>query len=375
MKKILFLIPTLKCGGAEKVLLEIVNNLPQYDFDITVQTIYDIGVFKNYLCKNVEYKTIVKKPHSFFGWIHTQLIQHIFSTRLIYNLYIKNNYDIEVAFLEGIASKIISDSSNKQALKIAWVHIDLMASFGSVKNYKNFNQNRECYKKFDKIACVSESVKEKFIERFGDTSNKIETIYNIIDDYHIIKLGCEPIQEYKHDFPIIVSCGRLTSQKGFDRLLHIHKKLLNEGLKHYLWIVGDGQLREQFISNIHDNEIEETTTLWGFQSNPYKFISKADLFVCSSISEGYSLVVTESVVLGVPAISTDVAGLKEPFDCPRCYKIVDNNEEALYFCIKEILTNKNELNYAKEYTKKIASNFSKEKYLNTIINFLGEKNE
>ena len=372
MTKILFLINTLTGGGAEKVLTDLVNSLPN-KYDITVQTVDNSGLYINQLNKNIHYKTINNKK-GLLRKIFNRFLTFNLHAKWVYSKYVKGDYDIEVAFLEGLPTKILSASTNTKAKKIAWVHIDLMDYFGSNAVYKNCEEHKKAYEQFDKIACVSDAVKEKFIERFGnDTSEKLETVYNIVLDENIKEKGEELLENVSHDYPILVSCGRLCEQKGFDRLLHIHKKLLDENIRHYLWIVGEGNMRSQFENYIKKNNLQDTVTLWGFQSNPYKYIKNADLFVCSSVAEGYSMVITESAVLGTPIIATDVAGVKEPKDHPRCYKITENDEDSLYIAVKEILSDEEELKKAKDYTVSISKYFNRDALLENIVNFLGEK--
>lgn len=368
--KILFLINTLRGGGAERALIDLVNNLPNDQYDITVHTIDNSGVYIDQLNQNVHYKTVNNK-RGLMRKIFNYLLTFKLSAKWIYTTYIKSDYDVEIAFLEGLPTKIIAASTNCKAKKIAWVHTDLMNYFESSAVYKNSEKNKNAYQNFDEIACVSEDCKRKFIERFGDFGDKLQTVYNIVLDDNIRNKGSEKIDDVKHDYPIVISCGRLCEQKGFDRLLRIHKKLLDDGIKHYLWIVGDGNLRSQFENYIKENSISETVTMWGFQSNPYKYIKNADLFVCSSIAEGYSTVVTESVVLGIPVLSTNVAGANEPKQNPRCYKIVDNNEESLYEGLKLMLSDASELEKAKCYTNEINMTFKKDIYLKKIKEFIG----
>lgn len=366
MIRILFLINTLRGGGAEKTLINLVNNLPGNQYDITVQTIDNSGVYISQLNSNIHYKTINNKK-GFIRKVFNHILTFNLSAKWIYNTFIKSDYDVEIAFMEGLPTKIISASTNQKTTKIAWVHTDLMNYFDSSAVYKNVEENKKAYQKFDKIACVSEDCKRKFIERFGDFGDKLQTVYNVILDDDIRKKGNEKLDGIKHDYPIVISCGRLCEQKGFDRLLRVHKKLIDGGIKHYLWIVGDGNLRSDFENYIKENNISDTVFMWGFQPNPYKYMKNADLFVCSSVAEGYSTVVTESVVLGIPVLSTNVAGANEPKENPRSYRVVENNEESLYEGLKLILTNPKELEKAKQYTKNISKAFTKEKYLCEII--------
>ena len=123
-KRILFLINTLNGGGAEKVLVDTVNNINPDKFDVTLCTLSDRGIYQNSLKEHVNYKSIdgifknkiIKKFFRLF-------IFRLLSDKYIYRLFIKDNYDVEIAFLEGKPTKILSYSNNSN--KIAWVHLDM----------------------------------------------------------------------------------------------------------------------------------------------------------------------------------------------------------------------------------------------------------
>lgn len=350
--KILFLINTLNGGGAEKVLVDTVNNLDSEKYDITVQTIYDVGVFKNKLSDKVRYKSIIRSKNNIAKRIYSKILLSVLGVKFVYNHFIRSQYDYEIAFLEGLPTKVISKSTNKHCKKYAWIHTDLISNPNSLNAYGCEFNEREAYKSFDKIFCVSDSVRRSFNEKYG-MNDKSVTVYNIIDDKAIEEAGGEPVDLPVCTQPIIVSVGRLTKPKGYERLLRIHKRLIDEGYSHSLLIIGDGEQRSMLESYVKENHLDQTVFLLGFQINPHKFIKQCDLFVCSSIAEGYSTVVSESVLCGVPVLSTDVAGSLEPIEAPRCSIVVENSEQALYEGIKNILENPEKLKLYKDGLKEI----------------------
>ena len=139
-------------------------------------------------------------------------------------------------------------------------------------------------------------------------------------------------------------------QKGYDRLLKIHKELLEEGYKYSLYILGQGSERKRLGEYIKNNNIKEYTYLLGYDENPYKFLKNSDFFVCSSYREGYSTAVTEATILGIPVITTLCSGMNEILDNGKYGIIVDNNEKALKEAIKNFLDNPKEI----EKYKKLA---------------------
>lgn len=342
MKKILFLIETMNGGGAERVLTDLVNNLDPQKYDITIQTIWNEGLYLNQLNSNIHHKSVLKSKlsdrTSFFLSI---LYFIILSPKWVYNKFIKDEYDIEIAFLEGISTKYIGASTNKKAKKYAWVHIDLF-NFFYIKNiFFSTKKAKKCYCKFDKILCVSNTVKSNFYKRFGLKEN-VEVVYNVVDDQSIVEKAQQIPEDLSEDTDNrfkIITVGRLTKQKGYDRLLRVHSKLIEDGFDYTLWIIGEGEDRGYLESIIKDKGIQDSTKLFGFKSNPYPYIKYCDLFVCSSLAEGFSLVVAESLILGVPVLSTNCAGPNELLNNGEFGLLVDNNENSLYEGLKKILNN------------------------------------
>lgn len=351
MKKVLFLINTLGGGGAEKVLIDTVNNLNSEKYDITVQTIYDIGVYKSKLPANIKYKSIIYCKNSFLRRVISKLLFSVLGEQFVYNRFVRGEYDYEIAFLEGLSTKILSRSSSTTCKKFAWIHTDLITNPNSFRVYGSEAKEGKAYRCFDRIFCVSDSVREAFNRKYGMKDHSV-TVYNIIDEQAIIKASKECVDFPVCTKPMLISVGRLTKPKGYERLLRVHKRLIDEGYTHSLFIVGDGEKREVLESYIQDNNLNQTAFLLGFQSNPYKFVKNCDWFICSSIAEGYSTVVSESVLCGTPVLSTDVSGSNEPIENPRCSVIVENSEEALYIGIKGILEHPEKLEFYREKLKK-----------------------
>lgn len=382
MKKVLFLIHTLGGGGAEKVLVNLVNNLDSSKYDITVMTVVDVGELRSCLNDNIKYKTTIKiknkkaknfdsdsksKSGSLLGTggklkktlakFYANIWKYI-PTKLFYKIFIKEKYDVEISFLEGICAKIISSSSNKNSKKYAWIHVDLIKQKKSDGVFKNINEAIDTYKKFDNIVCVSKVVKSQFEKKYGIDSNKVIVKYNSIDKNDILFKSTEKILDYEKEknFVTICSVGRLNAQKAYDRLLRITKRLKNEGYKIKLFIIGEGTSKNSLEEYIHENNLSSDIKLIGFKNNPYPYMKLCDLFVCSSIAEGFSTVVSEAIVLGKVIVTTDCSGMKEMLGENNEYGVVtDNDEDSLYMGIKYLLDNKEKYNY---YQEKIIERFN-----------------
>lgn len=357
MKKILFAVHTLQVGGAERVLLNILKNIDKDKYDITVLALVNDGIYIEELkkIKEIHYKYIFnpfckqrKESETTFLYkmgrklvsqiwkIYLFLIKHF--PRMLYKKGIKEKYDVEIAFLEGKVSKIIANSTNHDSKKIAWIHTDIHNESRN-KVFKSNEEEKECYKKFDKIICVSEEVKKRFIKKTGIHENVYVQI-NPIPSKEIIEKAKEPIEEVLSRNGYVVSTvGRLVKEKGYDRLLEVHRRLIIEGITHTLWIIGDGEEKKNLESYIKKNNLEQTVNLLGFKENPYKYVKNSDIFVCSSRVEGLSSAVLEATILEKVIVSTDCPGAKEILGSDgQAALIVKNSTEGLYNGLKQILT-------------------------------------
>ena len=344
MIKILFFIETLEGGGAEKVLRNLVNNMDQTKFDITVQTVWPCTA-KKYLAEGIRYKSMYSARNS----ANETRCRIEAETGLAYRLHIKDNYDIECAYLEAGTTKIMAASTNKKARKLAWVHCDLKKAISDTAAF--VKKTRPYYAKFDKVICVSENVKDSFVELFGDTV-PAEVIYNTIDDAEIRSKAELPLPEnVEKRRTTVLAVGTMYGPKNFIRLLKTHKQLLSEEIEHDLWIIGEGPDREKLEAFVEENGISDSVFMPGFQQNPYPFIREADLLVCSSNYEGFSTFITEGMILGRAVVTTECSGMREILGDSE-YGLITENDDGAFLCgVREMLTNE-ALRY--EYSGKAA---------------------
>lgn len=351
--KLLFLIESLSGGGAEKVLSVLLKHIDKTKFDITLCTIVDTGIYAAEVRKYVKYTSVLGNPQKkgLLGKILYKilylLIYKILPSQLIYTLFIPKGNDIEIAFVEGFCTKILSHSTNKKAQKIAWVHTDLINNHWITSVYKNKQEEKKSYQRYDKIIGVSNTATNA-IKQLYNVNNAI-TLYNPIESDNIRKRANEPITlPPKAQAVRMVTVGRFVSQKAYDRLLRVIKHLYEGGYSIELWILGDGEQRPILEEYINTYSLSKIVTLWGFQKNPYPYLQNSDIFVCSSISEGYSTAVTEALILELPVITTACSGMNELLINGKCGLITENSENGLYSGIKHILDNPNLLTSYKQ---------------------------
>ena len=362
MKNILFFIPSLMDGGAEKVLVNLVNNMDKRKYQITILTIVDCGVNKQFLDKSIKYESIFKRY--FKG---SSILLKILSKKYIYNKYIGNKYDIVISYLEGITSRIVS-SAPVNIKKICWIHTEINNYKMLTCGFRSKKEAVESYGGFDKIICVSQSVKIAF-EDITKIKVPIDVLYNTNETEKIKESSLEEIDDVNLDDNVynLCSVGKIIESKGFDRLARIHKRLLEDGIKNHIYILGKGPDEEKINKYLIKEDIKDTFTFLGYKKNPYKYISKCDLYVCASKKEGFSTAVTESLLVGVPVITTKCAGMEELLGANNQYGIVvENDEDSLYNCLNSILKDKSLLSFYKEMAIKRGDKFSREKTVKAV---------
>lgn len=375
MKSILFLCESLGIGGAERALYTLLTHINKKRFKITVCTLCDTGYYSTLIKQipNIQYKCILipkeKGIEKFIYKLKYRLIYHILSANLIYKLFIPKFHNIEIAFCEGFATKILSSSNNKKCRRIAWVHTDLLLNNWPVYIgiFKNNNAEIKAYNKFHHIIGVSNSVSNNLAKILSRKDN-ISTIYNIIDEIEINHKSLHDKDIIFDESKInIVSVGRLAKVKGYDRLIKICSRLIIEDkLNISLTIVGGGNEYHSLHNLITELEVEKYIKLVGNQDNPYPYIKMADLYVCPSYQEGYNIALAEAIILERPCVSTNCSGPDEILGNGKYGCLVDNNEEKLYSCLKWLVTNPNKLSKLQYMAKQRKGFFDSKKSTNQI---------
>lgn len=176
MKKIMFMTNTLYGGGAEKVLQTILKNLDYGKYDVTLYSMHREPLDPEKYPPNLKYRAVfdaysghshlIRFLHAQYARIRGKCFQ-ILPSGIFYRLFIRGQYDVEVAFIEGESTKIIAGSPNKKSKKLAWVHVDLETNPWTDFLYKNRLDESLHYQRFDQIVCVSNEVKKAFVRKYG----------------------------------------------------------------------------------------------------------------------------------------------------------------------------------------------------------------
>ena len=345
-QNVLFFIESLAGGGAEKVLSTLVQHLDKSKFDVTVCVVSGGGRYEDEVKQCCNYKALLNIPSSpierAIYKIKHHLIYKWLPMWLVYMLFVPKGNDVEVAFVEGFATKLMAASTNEKARKVAWVHIDLHRFHWTKEVFHSHKEEEDAYNCYDAIVVVSKTAEDAIQQEFNLTV-PVQTIYNPVDCASILGLS----EQKKYIIPRshacrLVSVGRFSKQKAYMRLLSIVKRLRDEGYDIELWLLGDGTEKEAMQEFVSNNNLKDVVTFFGFLSNPYQYLVQGDLFVCSSISEGFSTAITEALILGLPVVSTEVSGVREQLN-NGCGIVTENNEDSLFDGVKYLVTHMDEL--------------------------------
>jgi len=365
-------------GGAERVVSILLNNLSRENREFFLIVLedkfyydlpYDVKVFK--LFKNLE--------------SNSQKFLVLFSgARFLKKIVQENNIDIVVSFLgRSNYINIMAKSAGHKAYISERVDPSQMHSFGGTGIINKIFTKR-LYKKADLIFTNSLGTKESLSRDFGVDSNKIKVIYNLIDLEKIQNLchnNLEP--EYQEIFkhPVIINIGRLTKQKGQEYLIRAFKQIReregNGGLtpaslrgsdprQAKLVILGEGELEKDLKNLTEKLGLENDVFFLGWQKNPFRFLSRAKVFVLSSLWEGLPNTLIEALACGCPAVSTDCpSGPNEIIDNEKNgFLIPVKDEKALSQAIIKILRNPDLANQFSRGGEKKARDFSIENIIN-----------
>ena len=296
----------------------------------------------------------------------------LWSSVRLHRWLIKEHYDIEVAYLEGPCARIISGCPDLSTKLISWIHIEQHTKSRVAASFRNYHEAEVCYNRFDKIVCVSETVRQDFTSLIKLKKNPCVK-YNTNESEEIIRLSMEPVEDVNFcvsDIKLII-VGKLLKVKGVDRILRIVYKLKEQSYPIHLYILGIGEEESNLKKYVREHELETDVDFMGYQTNPYKYISKCDLFVCASYAEGFSTATTEALIVGTPVCTVEVSGMKEMLGENNEFGIVTkNDDEALYKGIKSLLDDKKLLHHYKVRAEERGKIFSTEKTVRDVEEML-----
>ncbi len=336
-------------------------------YDVSIIALFGGGVNEQFLKSEVKYKAVF--PRMIPGNSH---IMKIFTPQKLHDYCVREHYDIEVSYLEGVSARIISGCRNERVKLVSWIHVEQHTLKKLAYPFRNKKEARKCYERFDQTVCVSEFVKSDFC-KILNYQKPVTVLYNTVESDKIRQAASESVDKLLDKGVIkLIAVGTLKKSKGYIRLLKIIQKLKYKFPIH-LYILGIGPMENEIKKYLRENDMEGVVTLLGYKTNPYKYIANCDLFVCASFAEGFSTAVTEALILGVPICTVNVSGMKELLGENNEYGIVTSNDErSLYNGIKQILSNKEQLRYYTQQARKRGEFFDTHKTVEAVERMLEE---
>ena len=319
--KVLVLHGHLSMGGEERVLLNVLKNLVELNYDVDLLITWNHGennLFENEIPEKVNYKFLFDNYNG-----KNKLIKEIYRIRAkatylkkVEKIIKEKKYDVVIDY----SSNLLKYNNFDIKMPVfAWIHFSL--TFGEKLSADKIEKYKKQYKKYDKILAICDTMRDEFVEILGMDKNKVELVYNPIDLEAIRKKAENIDKKYenylKQDYFLQVS--RLTEQKQPEHLVDIYYKLKQRGIKEKLYFIGNGEKVELIKQKIKEYKLEDDVILLGQIENPYPFFKNAKLFVHTGKYEGLPTVLLESLAFGTPVVA---------YDCPTGPKdILGKNSE------------------------------------------------
>ena len=295
--KVLFILPDLEPGGAQRVIITIFKRISREYFDPHLLIINSKGPMRNLLKDDL-------KIHKLGNRRVRDSIFHI----IRYSHSIRPDVIIStLGHLNLVMSLIKKFLPRKTILLVREANTPSMSLKYTSNPSLYFSLYRLLYHLSDGIICNSYYMKKDMEELFPRTKAKTVLLRNPVDTRWIREMSGEFTQDYPDGVFRLVSVGMLSYQKGFDRILKVLDLALKKVPDLHLTIVGGGIYLYELKRLVHNYGIGSKVTLTGYQTNPYPYIKGAHLFVSGSRWEGMPNAVLESLACGTPVIA---------FDCP-----------------------------------------------------------
>lgn len=339
-KKILIINEFVFAGGIESVMHNFAEYLCRAGYDVTIFTQFREKDFYSAYPKNIKYKYYYRfrfKKYNLFSRIVNKFI------RAVKGIMFLKRYDCVVAMKEG-NSTITALNFKKVKKKIAWIHTDYNSLRWTRSIFGSDEAERKILSLFDHTVCVTKAVQDSLIATIGDPGNTIVK-YNPVDIERIKRLSEEKCDLQKTvGKKLFVTVGRIEEVKGYVELVDSISSMRDKNFE--LWIIGGGEDnyggRSEYYKKLKDkiayNGLSDVVKLLGRKENPYTYLKQADFFICSSKSESFNLAVQESLVLGVPVITTNCPGVVELLDAEVC--IVVNEIQQISEVIQKAVEDK-----------------------------------
>lgn len=341
MKKILFVMYDMTSGGAEKSLVNLLNELNPDEFEISLLLFNRKGI---YLHQIPSYVKMIKAPYALTGLFNNTDLKQVryypvylykIATNLLTKLLCKEKkeqmyfrwkkyysrivpelterFDVACAYTSGTLTYYVADKVQYADRKISWNHNDYNSAGYSTKADDYY------FRKFDYIVTISDQCEKALLENLPQFADKYRVIPNLTSSA-VIKSRAKEFYppEYCSEGVRIISIGRLCEQKNFKLLLETAKVLKGKKLRFHWYVLGVGPQEKELKEMAVRLGVQDAVQFLGQRENPYPYMENADLVVQTSIFEGKSIVLDEAKILAKPIVSTNYPTVRD--------QIVDSRE-------------------------------------------------
>lgn len=357
--KLLFVIDSLAIGGAEKSLVSLLNLINSSKYEIDLLLFKTGGDLERYVPKHIN---ILPIPE-YFQYINDKKVPLSKSITYLYyriktflslrvNNYKKNilhseqvvfrsikkkiapiqkKYDVAIAYSQGMPTYFVANKVTASK-KIAWINTDY------INTLYDKELDYESYKKIDKIIAVSQNTKESLMQLRKEYTDKVDIVLDIIDPNMIYKMAEEDdVDEFDKSFMNILTVGRLVTVKSYSTAIEVANLLKKSGYKFKWFGVGEGPERKRLQELIDEYQLNDCFILLGKKLNPYPYMKNCDIYVQTSVKEGFGLTVCEAKILKKPIVCTNFFTAKEIINHNIDGLVVEHNINSIYDGIKRYI--------------------------------------
>ena len=365
--RIALMVRSFEGGGAERVMVTLANKFLEWGYPIDFIVVNDKGPYKKDL--GAKANLIVLNNNS----ENIPAIYGIFFKLLRYFQRTPPSVMLSTPKRTNIIAVVVKLCSFKkfplfvrEATTLDWFFVE-----GGLKNRLLLSTMRLLYPYSTKVLANSNITKSDLLQKLKVDAEKVHVIYNPVD---LSKINCKAKVTSSHSHKIVVGCGRLYPSKNFGDLIKSFPCVLNRYPDAQLLVLGEGVERGRLQEHIETLQIAESVHLLGFVENPYKYFAMADVFVQTSLVEGFGYVLAEAMACGTPVIAYDSKGaMREILENGKYGKLVHVGDiKALGCAIIDQIEKPTSKRLLHEAVTRFDVNIISKQYLNTMLQAHGE---
>lgn len=326
-KCILIITKHLNIGGTEKMLLRFLPFFFSFGYKIDIYLLYNSGILLDSKLDwlfNSDQCTV----SSFFPQKTDEYKKNMKENPLsVYKMNIRKKYDIEIAFQESYATKIVSNSPNKKSTKIAWIHSNFEEYHFSAHAYNGNFEEFQTYQRFDKIVFCSYSAKQAFDRVLVNNFQNKYVIYSPISTEICKEYAAQYAPPITEMYFLVLS--RLSPQKGLDRLIEAARILKRRGISFKIVIVGSGELEQKLRTMILNYGLLSQVQLYPATANPFPYFKNCQAYISPSYTESFGIAIQEALCMSVPVIACDTPGTQEVLKEGKFGEIIPPSEYVI----------------------------------------------